>query len=247
MNKSVFLLSIILIFSGVAFADHSIPKWDYKGKNSPENWGKISQEFATCATGKMQSPINISDSIESANHHKITFFYKATPKAEVNDGRTIEVQYNKGAYVDIDGHKYDLTQFHFHSPAEHLLEGKQYPLEMHLVHEDKDGHLVVVGIWFKEGKENKILDSVWKAMPQKAGQKANVSNIDLQKLMPKNMSFFHYDGSLTTPPCTEGVSWFIFKQPLEISKDQIKKFQQTIKESNNRPIQPLNGRKITKE
>lgn len=247
MNKSVFLLSMTLIFSGVVFADHSIPKWDYQGKNSPENWGKISQEFAICATGKMQSPINISNSIQSANHQKINFFYKATPKAEINDGRTIEVQYGKGAYVDIDGHKYDLIQFHFHSPAEHLLQGKQYPLEMHLVHQDKDGHLVVVGIWFKEGKENKILDSVWKVMPQKAGQKVNVSNIDLQKLMPKNVDFFRYEGSLTTPPCTEGVNWFIFKQPLEVSKEQIKKFQQTIKESNNRPIQPLNDRKIIKE
>lgn len=247
MNKSAFLLSMTLIFSGVAFADSSIPKWDYKGSNSPENWGKISQEFATCATGKMQSPINISDFKESAKPKKITFSYNATPKVEINDGRTIEVQYNKGAYIDINGHKYNLTQFHFHSPAENLSQGKQYPLEMHLVHQDKDGHLVVIGIWFKEGKENKILDSIWKVMPQKAGQKVKVSNIDLQKLMPKNMNFFHYSGSLTTPPCTEGVSWFIFKQPLEVSKGQIKKFQQIMKEPNNRPIQPLNGRKITEQ
>lgn len=247
MKKSVFLLSMALIFSGVAFADHLIPEWDYKGKNSPENWGKISQEFAACATGKMQSPIDISDFTKSTNEHKITFSYKATPKVEINDGRTIEVQFNKGAYVDIDGHKYDLVQFHFHSPAEHLLQGKEYPLEMHLVHQDKDGHLVVVGIWFKEGKENKILDSVWKAMPKKAGEEAKVSNVDLQKLMPKNMNFFHYEGSLTTPPCTEGVSWFILKQPLEVSKEQIKKFQQVINEPNNRPVQPLNGRKIINE
>lgn len=247
MNKSVFLLSITLIFSEVAFANHFIPKWDYKGKSSPENWGKISQEFSTCATGKMQSPINISNSTKSTNHKKITFSYKTTPKIEINDGRTIEVQYNKGAYVDIDGHKYDLIQFHFHSPAEHLFQGKQYPFEMHLVHQDKDGHLLVIGIWFKEGKENKILDPVWKVMPQKAGQEVKVSNIDLEKLMSKNMGFFYYNGSLTTPPCTEEVSWFILKEPLEVSKEQIKKFQESIKEPNNRPIQPLNGRKVVNE
>ncbi|MDO7252707.1 carbonic anhydrase [Helicobacter cappadocius] len=242
MKKIALCLGVALVFSSVAFANG--PKWDYEGKNSPQNWGKISKDFDTCSLGKSQSPVNITNFTETKMPYKIIFSYKAFPKLEVDDGRTIRVEYNKDAYVSIDGHRYYLTQFHFHSPAENLLKNKQYPLEMHLVHQDKDGHLLVVAIWFKEGKDNKILDPVWKAMPQKVGEKIKVSNVDLGKLIPKKLDFFHYDGSLTTPPCTEGVSWFILKEPLEVSKDQIKKIQQTLKESNNRPVQPLNNRKV---
>lgn len=246
MKKTALLISTALLFSSLAYAD-GLPKWDYKGKNSPDNWGKISPEFSACAVGKSQSPINITDISKSDNSPKITFSYNLTPKIEIDDGRTIEVVYNKGPYIDINDDRYDLTQFHFHSPSEHLLKGKQYPLEMHLVHQDKDGKLVVVAIWFKEGKENKILDTVWKKMPQKAGERVKVSDIDLQKLMPKNPHFYHYVGSLTTPPCTEGVSWFILKEPLEVSKAQIEKFRNTLKEANNRPTQQLNGRKVTEQ
>ncbi|PAF53434.1 hypothetical protein BKH42_05780 [Helicobacter sp. 13S00482-2] len=245
MKKSALYLSSIFVLSALAFANG--PKWDYEGKNSPEHWGKISKEFSTCATGRLQSPVNINDFAQTKSPDKIIFSYKGTPKLEINDGRTIRVEYDKGGYVDVDGHRYYLKQFHFHSPAENLLKNKQYPLEMHLVNEDKDGHLMVVSIWFKEGKDNKILNPVWKVMPKKTGEKVKVSNVDLAKLIPNKIHFFHYNGSLTTPPCTEGVSWFILKEPLEISKDQIKKFQQTIKEPNNRPIQPLNGRKIIQE
>ncbi|PAF49547.1 hypothetical protein BKH41_02470 [Helicobacter sp. 12S02232-10] len=224
-------------------------KWSYKGENSPENWGRIAQEFSTCQTGKNQSPINITSYLKVKNPEKITFHYGQDIKSEINNGHTIQVNFNTGTqnYIKIGNQEYELLQFHFHAPAEFRINDKQYPLAMHLVHQDKNKQLVVVGIEFKIGKENKILAPIWEAMPEKSGETSYPKKIALQDLIPKKTYFYHFNGSLTTPPCTEGVTWIVLKKPLEISKAQLEKFKKIIGGTNNRPLQPSNNRVIIEE
>ena len=149
---------------------------------------------------------------------------------------------------DLEGKEYKLAQFHFHTPSEHQLNGQYYDLEIHFVHKDESGNLAVLGVMIQEGRENETLEVIWNSLPKEASKK-DVSEkylIHLPALLPQNQMSFHYDGSLTTPPCTEEVRWIVFEQPIEMSKEQIKAFQQ-IYTNNHRPIQPLNEREIIKE
>ncbi|PAF46372.1 hypothetical protein BKH46_07845 [Helicobacter sp. 12S02634-8] len=219
--------------------------WSYEGKDSPEHWGKIAAEFSTCQTGHNQTPIDITHYIQAKYPKKIAFHYDDGIESVINNGHTIQANFKEesGSYIELNGHQYRLLQFHFHSPSEFLIDSKQYPLEMHLVHQDADGYLLVVGIQFQAGKENKILAPIWEIMPQK-DKTSSVKKIDLNKLMPNKPRFFEFGGSLTTPPCNEGVTWIMLQEPLEISKAQIEKFQKTMGGPTNRPLQPRNNRII---
>lgn len=230
------------LFSITLLADG--PKWGYEGEGDPENWGKISQDFMTCEYGKSQSPINITNAIKTNTSENIAFFYTKKLKDEINNGHSIQVNYPKGNYVTLDAKRYDLLQFHFHSPAENLINNKQYPFSIHFVHQSEEGKLLVIALLFEVGKENKILKPIWDVMPQKEGETTYPKNIALNDLFSKNPHYYRFDGSLTTPPCTEGVTWVVIKKPLEISKTQLEKFQKIMKHSNNRPIQPTNNRVI---
>lgn len=217
--------------------------WDYEGPGAPENWGDIEAEFSACKMGKAQSPIDITFGRE-ADLHGIRVAYKATNLEILNNGHTIQVNYKKGSFIEVNSKPYDLLQFHFHSPSEHKLHGKAFPMEAHLVHKGEEG-LAVIGIFITEGRENPFLKDIWTYLPKKGGDQhsEDVLAINASEFLPENRSYVHYYGSLTTPPCSEGVKWMVMNTTVEASKAQIAQFREII-HGNARPVQPHNSRII---
>ncbi len=217
--------------------------WSYSGEVDPNHWGDLSSEFATCKTGNQQSPINIEET-KGAKLATIEFNYKNTPFKVINNGHTIEVEYEPGSSIKLDGKRYELRQFHFHDPSEHTVDGKISPMEAHLVHKSKNGKLAVIGIFLKEGQQNDFIQTLWANIPVEKGEKTVKGvSINVSALTPTDKSYYHYFGSLTTPPCSEGVNWNVLKTPVEISPEQIAKFT-SVYSGNVRPVQPLNRRVI---
>jgi len=222
---------------------HTEHEWGYSGEKSPEYWGDLSSEFEACKNGQNQSPVNLIDmSINQFTSFRLV--YKDSPFEVVNNGHTIQFNYQKGSSLTIEDKSYELLQFHFHSPSEHTVEGQSYPMELHLVHKGQDGQLAVIGVFLKEGQYNPFIQTLWSNIPtQEAKQTIQGIKINASALLPQDKSYYHYSGSLTTPPCTEAVNWYVLKQPIEISSQQISKFQ-SIYNGNARPVQPLNQRVI---
>ena len=220
------------------------------GSTGPEYWGELAASNGACADGSEQPPINIvsSQAIEDKRLGGKQIYYEPTTFTLHNNGHTIQANATteKNRLV-VEGKEYKLVQFHFHTPSEHQLNGQNYDLEIHFVHKDESGKLAVLGVMIQEGRENKVLAKVWDKLPKKESKKEASEKymIYLKALLPQNQTSFHYDGSLTTPPCTEDVKWIVFEQPIEMSKKQIKAFQQIFK-NNHRPVQPLNEREIIK-
>ncbi len=222
-------------------------QWDYdvESGHGPEYWGDISGAYKTCKEGMSQSPIDLTEASD-VTLPKIEFNYKATRLNIINNGHAIEVKYDKGSYIIVDREKYKLLQFHFHTPSEHLIDGAPSVMEMHLVHKSNRGKLAVIGVLFDIGAENINLDDIWANLPEKAKQKRSVGKkINVIDLMPNSKSYYAYFGSLTTPPCSEGVKWSVLRTPLEISEQQVSKIESIIGQ-NNRPVQPLNDRELKK-
>lgn len=220
--------------------------WGYAGHEGPEYWGSLNPKYSTCGTGANQSPINLSGFIK-ADLPPLNLVYESGGHEILNNGHTIQVNYQPGSWFRIDYRIYELKQFHFHSPSENHINGKSYPMEVHLVHADTDGNLAVVAVMFEEGNENKILKEIWSKIPEVAGNK-NVlpSIVSVDGLLPVNREYYRYNGSLTTPPCSEGVLWLVMKQPITVTKGQITQFTQVMHQSTNRPVQPVNARPILK-
>ncbi len=219
--------------------------WSYSGDTSPEHWGELSPDNKVCVDGKEQSPINLTSGKEEKN--SLAFFYQPLKFTLANNGHTEQLNpVARNNYIELDGDKYTLAQFHFHTPSEHEKDSKPFDMEVHLVHKDDKGELAVVGMLIKEGKENTILSEVWKSLPtEKTEKDIELSQtIDLNALLPKDQKHFEYDGSLTTPPCSENVDWIVMDTPIEMSKEQIDKFRKLFPD-NHRPVQPLNTREIT--
>lgn len=220
------------------------PHWTYSGAEGPVNWGAMSEEFKTCATGKSQSPIDIS-AANVTTLSNIEVSYKPSPLTVVNNGHTIQVNYAPGSSINVGGKQFDLLQFHFHSPSENTVGGKAYDMEAHLVHKAADGQLGVIGVLMKAGSENAVIKTIWSNMPKEAGtvEKADVS-VNAADLLPKDLSYFNFSGSLTTPPCSEGVNWMVLTAPTQMSTEQVSAFT-TIFPLSARPVQPVNGRVVT--
>jgi carbonic anhydrase len=198
-----------------------------------------------CAIGMNQSPINITASVD-ADLPAIGFDYGTSPAEILNNGHTVQVNVENGSSITVDGHKYALKQYHFHTPSENHIAGKDFPLEAHFVHADDEGNLAVVGVMFEEGAENAELAQLWAKMPMKEGERNILDGEakELTKLLPADHEYYRFNGSLTTPPCSEGVKWMVMKEPLSISKAQVEKFSHAVHGANNRPVQPLNARVI---
>ncbi len=238
-----------LVLGGCAQHDAPPPAhahWSYEGATGPSHWGSLSPEFALCANGKSQSPIDISspDSVDLPN---LVFHYAPTPVEIVNNGHTVQVNYAPGSYMELDGVRYDLAQFHFHAPSEHTIAGKHAQAEMHLVHKSAAGALAVVGVLIEEGPANSRFDPVWHNLPGKPGaaQRFDVK-VNVADLLPADARTFRYSGSLTTPPGTEGVHWNMMVESVRLSKEQIAAFTRVYR-GNNRPTQPLHGRKVLQD
>ena len=213
--------------------------WGYEGEMGPENWGK---EFPTCGKGKSQSPLNIKGPFEKVRFNVVPD-YKPGPLKIINNGHTIQVNVVPGSKLRIDGKAFDLLQYHFHRPSEEHINGKPSAMVIHFVHKNDSGELAVLGVLLQEGNENPGIKTLWSYAPPKEGPEVAPDNVAFNpnNLLPREMEFFHYDGSLTTPPCTEKVKFYILKSQVNISKEQITQFPFKM---NARPIQALNDRKI---
>jgi carbonic anhydrase len=215
--------------------------WSYEGPNGTDEWGKLSPDFQACSASREQTPIDLKDGIR-AEPGELAFAYQAAPVRILNNGHTIQVNCDAGSKALIVRESYDLLQYHFHHPSEHILEGKRFALELHLVHRNAAGQLAVVGVFIQAGEENPALQALWSVMPTTAGaeQATNVS-VNPGRLLPANRTYFRYFGSLTTPPCSDGVLWTMFKEPISASEEQILQFAKLFP-MNARPVQPLHRR-----
>ncbi|TCN19887.1 carbonic anhydrase [Mesobacillus foraminis] len=225
--------------------------WSYEGDTGPEHWGKIDPANSACVNGSEQSPINIEFSQVQTKKavEDLHINYQPALFTIMNNGHTVQANaVDEGNSVMIEGKEYELVQFHFHTPSEHQFNGQNYEMELHLVHKDMRGKIAVLGLMIKEGEENESLISLWNTLPTEKNEKDKSLNepVHLEALLPDDRSAFAYDGSLTTPPCTEGVKWTVFEKPIEMSKQQIKAFRQIFPD-NHRPVQAKNNHKIIKE
>ena len=217
--------------------------WAYQGKNGPDRWADLSPEFSRCGTGRSQSPVDINRKSRLAR--KVSFRYRPTALNLLDDGRTISLLSDKGSLVTVYGRRYSLVEVDFHTPSEHQVNGVSWPMEIHLVHKDASGHVAKISL-VEKGKRNKEIDKILNYLPLK--RKGRVKRrrhvkINLTKLLPADKRSWHYEGSLTKPPCTEGVNWNILRSPIQLSEDQIKTFR-AMYPQNSRPTQPMHDRRI---
>jgi carbonic anhydrase len=219
--------------------------WSYNGSNGAENWGKLKPEFAACAAGKRQSPIDIRDGAK-LELEPIRVDYKPSPLRILDNGHTVQVNYAEGSSLSVAGERYELKQFHFHKPSEERINGRVYDLVAHLVHQSVDGRLAVIAVLFESGPaQNAFIKGLWPHLPLEAGREIAPQDvvIDVNDLLPTQRTYYTYMGSLTTPPCTEGVLWLVMKNTVPISAEQVGVFGK-LYALNARPVQPGNGRLI---
>jgi len=243
---AVVLASALVVgVASLALAAEKAP-WSYEGPEGPGHWASLKPEYSGCA-GKNQSPIDLVHArMIEADLPAIAFSYQATPLKVLNNGHTIQVDYAGNSTIQLDGRTFHLKQFHFHSPSENLIDGKSYALEAHLVHADDEGNLAVIAVLFEAGAANAFLDKVWPSMPAAAGGHAEPQGvaINVSDLLPADRDYYRFEGSLTTPPCTEGVRWLVLKRSVTASQKQIEAFQHVMHHATNRPVQPVNARVV---
>ena len=219
------------------------PHWGYGGEYGPQAWGAMRPEFSKCATGARQSPIDIREGIR-VQLDPVQFDYKPSGFRVIDNGHTVQVNVGPGNSIEVTGRRYDLVQFHFHRPSEERIEGRQFDMVAHLVHKDVEGRLAVVAVLLDRGSAQPLVQTIWNNLPlEKGDEVAAKGAIDLNALLPPDRSYFTYMGSLTTPPCSEGVLWMVMKQPVPISPEQIAIFSR-LYPMNARPVQSASGRLI---
>jgi carbonic anhydrase len=214
--------------------------WSYEGEGAPEKWGTLDSDFRACSTGAEQSPIDLKDAVR-ADLNGLSMAWKPRSYQVANNGHTIQLDVPSGDSLALEGQTYELKQFHFHTPSEHALDGKRLAMEVHFVHAHANGHLAVVGILMTEGVNNATFSSIMQAAPTRPGSVPASSPIDPNALLPTRRAIFRYEGSLTTPPCSEIVDWIVFAQPVEVDGADIAAFR-AIFPMNARPLQPINRR-----
>ncbi|MDR7308133.1 carbonic anhydrase family protein [Rhodoferax saidenbachensis] len=220
--------------------------WAYEGDVGPQAWGKLKPDFNVCALGKRQSPINIEDgNTLQGPAEPLLFNYTASNGTVLNNGHTIQVDVQGDNTITVRGSRYKLLQFHFHTPSEEQVNGKRAAMVAHLVHKNDDGQLAVVAVLLEPGVANPLIDKVWTYMPLEVNDRVRMPRelLNLNELLPTDQRYYQFMGSLTTPPCTEGVLWTVLKQPMQISRAQYKLFTQ-LYANNARPVQALNGRPV---
>lgn len=246
-----FLFSIValVLISGsllpaVAQESGEHAHWTYEGEEGPEFWGEIDPQYSLCAVGRAQSPIDIAGG-QGVDLQDITFNYQPSTIQMVNNGHTIQVSYDAGSSITYNETDYALLQFHFHHPSEHTLAGETFDMELHLVHQDTNGGLAVVGVLLQAGEEtNQSLAPIFDNLPTTANEAVAIrGTINAADFLPAEHLYYTYTGSLTTPPCTQGVRWLVLQEPVEISAEQMEAFA-ALFEMNARPVQPLNNRDL---
>ena len=219
-------------------------EWSYDGSEGPDHWGDLNPEFAPCKTGHRQSPIDIRNA-KKADLPALEFVYKSSPLDIVDNGHTVLVKYAAGSFMRVGGKQYELKQFHFHRPSEEKINGKTYDMVAHLVHADAQGNLAVVAVLLQAGAENQLARQLWSAVPAEKDKEVVREDIqiDVNGILPAEKGYYTFQGSLTTPPCSEGVTWFVLKQPATISPTGVAQFSHLYRH-DARPTQPVYGREI---
>jgi carbonic anhydrase len=249
MNRAV--ISVALAATSLAIApafaeEHAAHHWTYAGETGPSHWGKMEKDAEACGIGKTQSPIDIHTSAAKASDlPEIAFSYQAAPLKIIDNGHTVQVNYAPGSYITVGGTRYDLVQFHFHHPSEEKFDGKSFDMVAHLVHKDANGKLAVVAVPLKKGADNKLIAVLWKNLPKEKEHESTVESVTINAadLLPSKHGYYTFDGSLTTPPCSEGVKWFVLKTPTTLAASEVAAFGK-LYPMNARPVQPLNGREV---
>lgn len=220
--------------------------WSYEGDTGPQHWGSLEADYEACGLGKKQSPIDIAKPTQ-ADLKNVEFHYSPSALNIVNNGHTVQVNYDPGSYIVLDGTRYDVTQFHYHAPSEHEVDGKGFPAELHIVHADSQKNLAVVGLLLQSGAENEALAPFIDNLPPTQSEERDAGvQIDIKGLIPADQTTYRYDGSLTTPPCSEGVEWVVMTTPVSLSADQLSALGD-VYDANNRPVQALNGRTVDED
>ena len=217
--------------------------WSYGGTSGPQAWGRLKPEYSACAVGRRQSPIDIRDGI-ALDLDPLHFDYQPGSFSITDTGHTVQVKVAPGNAIELGGRRYALQQFHFHRPSEERINGRQFEMDVHLVHQDAEGRLAVVALLLERGAAQPLLQTLWKHLPLEKQQEVAVpAAIDLNQLLPADRRYYAYMGSLTTPPCSEGVQWLVMQQPLTLSAPQIDAFSR-LYPMNARPMQRAAGRLI---
>lgn len=245
VSRSIRFIAAACVFAVTGAAVASDAHWEYHGEHGPKHWGEMQSDFALCATGGVQSPIDIKGA-KVADLQVIQFDYKDSPFKVVNNGHTVQVNFTEGSSISVDGKQYKLLQFHFHTPSEEAVNGKRHDMVAHFVHKSDDGKLAVIGVLLDGGyKANKAFGKVLSHLPTEAGEERSYSGmtINAADFMPASKGYYSFAGSLTTPPCSEGVKWMVLKEPVKVPAAGVKSFK-AIYKMNARPLQALNGREI---
>lgn len=244
-TKSV-ILAAVLGAATVASAQKHAPHWSYDGSTGPRHWGNLEADFGACASGRHQSPVNIRPAAaRKATLPPLQFSYQPVPLRIVDNGHTVQVNYAPGSFITVADRRYDLVQFHFHRPSEEALDGRHRDMVAHLVHKDAQGQLAVVAVLLESGAASPLLETLWDRVPAAKGseQVDEAVRINAADLLPPDRGYYTFAGSLTTPPCSEGVTWFVLKTPASLSTQQIARFAVRYP-MNARPVQSLHGRTI---
>jgi carbonic anhydrase len=243
--QSLFMGAVVIARSVSVSAGGETHNWSYAGANGPSRWAALDHGYAACAS-KSQSPIEIaSRDVQSGQLPTLIFRYRPTSLRIVDNGHTIQATVDPGSWLTVGGKTYELIQFHFHRPSEEVIDGKRFPMDAHLVHRDAQGHLAVVAIPLRLGTANALIETLWGNLPPGKDKTAvNIAaKLDGSALLPPTLGYYAYAGSLTTPPCSEGVRWLLLKKPTAISDRQVRMFVARYP-NNARPVQPRNGRAV---
>ncbi|ACB32787.1 Carbonate dehydratase [Leptothrix cholodnii SP-6] len=231
------------VVHAVVHADAGHPHWSYQGDAGPAAWASLKPEFASCGNGQRQSPIDIRDGIK-VELDAVQYDYRPSRFTVIDNGHTVQVNVAPGNSIEVTGRRYELLQFHFHRPSEERINGRQFDMVAHLVHKDPQGRLAVVAVLLQQGRQHPLVQLVWNSLPLEQNDETPAPvPLDLNMLLPEDRRYYTYMGSLTTPPCSEGVLWMVLKQPAQLSPEQVAVFAR-LYPMNARPIQQAGGRII---
>jgi carbonic anhydrase len=240
----VFCCTLFLAAACAAHEHSPGHSWDYGESQGPNHWGELKPEFALCQNGHHQSPIDIRNP-RKADLPPIQFDYKPSPLHIIDNGHTVMINYGPGSSISIGEEKYALKQFHFHRPSEEKINGEGYEMVVHLVHANQAGKLAVVAVLLQRGEDNPLVRELWKDLPKKKEKEEDLDSVQIEVagLLPTDRGYYTFQGSLTTPPCSEDVRWFVLKHPVTVSAAEIEQFSQLYRH-DARPTQPLYDRVV---
>ena len=241
--RAKILIAGLLCGASTAHAGGGEAGWGYRGKSGPDHWQYLDPAFALCADGRNQSPVDLTEFVE-ADLSPIHVEYASEATEMLNNGRTIQVNFAPGSWITVSGRAFQLQEVHFRTPSEHLIDGMSFAMEAQLMHRDAEGNRAVVALLYEEGAPDGAIGRLWAKLPEEAGDRiALMPGLTAEVLLPKDRDYYRYNGSLTTPPCSEGVWWLVLKQPLSVSRWQVATYAELM-HHNNRRTQPVNARPL---